>query len=250
MGDKKKIYIEEQAIEDISSYLSDGANPTLRSPNSSYELPLLQTKDSLNDIDFYSQFIHNTVSQFRKMTIYKKYKSYLMSLGLDHCQYLHNINSDMATLEMNHCILTIFDVALMISEHMINTIGYTCSFSILSELRKVHTKNLVPLVIMTKTVHQLYHNEDSFYTHPNQVFGKWVELLQTYNKGITPEICVKILYYIRTANENSSSSDNNLLAVADTIKNWSEVTYGSVINYNDIPTDTDIAWDNSGGFRN
>jgi hypothetical protein len=224
--------IDEFSLPDISSYMDNG-NPTLRSPTSTYELSLMQTKDSLNDIDFYSNFIHNAVMQFRKLRVYKNYKAYLMSLGLDHCQYLHNINSDMATLEMNHVVLTIFDVALMISEHIVNTTGHVSTCQIVAELRRVHTNNLVPLIIMSKTVHQLYHNEENFFVHPNQVFGRWVELLNTYKNGITPEICVKLLYYIRNAKNNSSSLDNNLLQVAETIKNWSEMTYGSHISFYD-----------------
>ena len=227
--DNESIELKENDFPDIVSYLNNG-NPTLRSPNSSYELPLLQTKESFADIDFYGQFIHNVISQFRKLRVYKNYKNYLMTLGLDHCQYLHNINSSMANLEMNHCIITIFDVALMITEHMINTYGYVSSCHVVAALREEHTSNRIPLVIMCKTVHQLYHNDDLFYVHPKQVYGKWVELFSKYRNGITPEICVKVLYYLRTAFEETGSTDNDLLEIGETIKNWSEATYASNIN--------------------
>lgn len=226
---ENKIIAKENEFPDVLSYMDNG-NPTLTSPNSSYELPLYQTKDSFMDVELYSKFIHNAISQFRRMRVYKNYKAYLMNIGLDHCQYLHNINSSMAELEMNHCILTIFDVAVLISEHIINTYGYITTPHLVAQLRYVHSQNLVPLTMMSKTVHQLYHNDDMFYTHPNQVFGQWVTLLNTYNRGITPEICTKVLYYIRTAFEEGESSDNGLLSCATTIKNWSENVYGSYIN--------------------
>lgn len=222
------ISLQENDFPDVTSYLNNG-NPTLRSQNSSYELPLMQTKDSLTDIDSYGQFVHNAVSQFRKLRVYKNYKNYLMNLGLDHCQYLHNINSTMADLEMNHCILTIFDVALMITEHMVNTYGYTSTCHVVAALREEHTNNRIPLVMMSKTVHQLYHNDDLFFVHPKQVFGKWIELFTKYRNGITPEICVKILYYLRNAFEEDGSTDNELLEIAQTIKNWSDCVYASNI---------------------
>jgi len=228
MEDNKKLIIAEKDVPDIISYLDNG-NPTLRSPNSSYEVQLLQSKDSFSDIDNYSQFVHNAVSQFRKLGVYKNYKNYLMSIGLNHCQYLHNINSDMADIEMNHCILTIFDVALMITEHLINTCGYASTFHVVHLLREEHTNNRIPLIMMSKTVHQLYHNDDLFYVHPKQVFGKWVELLSKYRYGITPEICVKILYYIKRAYEDGGSSDNELLMLGNTIQDWSSRTYASAI---------------------
>ena len=43
--DNESIELKENDFPDIVSYLNNG-NPTLRSPNSSYELPLLQTKKS------------------------------------------------------------------------------------------------------------------------------------------------------------------------------------------------------------
>ena len=156
---------------DIIGYLNNG-NPTLRSPSSVYEISLMQTKETLADIDNYARFINNAISQFRHSKFYKAYKANLMSLGLNHCSYLHNINSDMAELEMNHAILTIFDIALLITEHYINTYGYVTTFHIVGALREEHKNNRVPIVMMCKTIHQLYHNDDLFYVHPNQIFGK------------------------------------------------------------------------------
>lgn len=219
---------------DIMSYLNNG-NPTLRSPSSVYEISLNQTKESLTDIDSYARFINNAIMQFRHSRFYKAYKASLMSLGLDHCAYLHNINSDMAEIEMNHVILTIFDIALMISEHYINTYGQVSTFHIVGALREEHKRNRVPIVMMSKTVHQLYHADDLFYVHPNQIFGKWTELISTYRNGITPEICSKLLYYIRQAMKETGSTDNELLTLANEIKNWSEKTYGSNIYTNQSP---------------
>ena len=173
------INLNQNDFPDIISYLNNG-NPTLRSPNSVYEISLMQTKETLADIDSYARFINNAISQFRHSRFYKEYKANLMSLGLDHCAYLHNINSEMADLEMNHVILTIFDIALLISEHYLNTYGYVSTFHIVGGLREEHKQNRVPIIMMSKTVHQLYHNDELFYVHPNQIFGKWTELIKNY----------------------------------------------------------------------
>lgn len=219
---------------DIIGYLNNG-NPTLRSPSSVYEISLMQTKESLADIDSYARFIKNAITQFRHSRFYKNYKAYLMSLGLDHCAYLHNINSDMAELEMNHAILTIFDIALLISEHYLNTYGYITTFHIVGGLREEHKQNRVPIIMMSKSVHQAYHNDEMFYVHPNQIFGKWTELIKNYYNGITPEICNKLLYYIRLALREKESNDNELLTLADQIQNWSEKNYGSSLHTIESP---------------
>lgn len=214
---------------DIISYLNNG-NPTLRSPSSVYEISLMQTKESLTDIDSYSRFINNAINQFRHSRFYKAYKANLMSMGLDHCSYLHNINSEMAEIEMNHVILTIFDIALLIAEHYLNTYGYITTFHIVGGLREEHKQNRVPIVMMSKTVHQLYHADDLFYVHPNQIFGKWTELIKNYYNGITPEICSKLLYYIRMVLRENDSNDNELLTLEKQIKDWSERNYGSTLH--------------------
>ena len=228
---------------DIISYLNNG-NPTLRSPSSVDEISLVQTKETLADIDSYARFINNAISQFRHSKFYKAYKANLMALGLDHCSYLHNINSEMAELEMNHVILTIFDIALLIAEHYLNTYGYVSTFHIVGGLREEHKQNRVPIVMMSKTVHQLYHNDELFYVHPNQIFGKWTELIKNYYNGITPEICTKLLYYIRLALREKESNDNELLTLANQIQNWSEKNYGSTLHKIESPNPY-YFWNNS-----
>ena len=223
------IELNGKDFPDIIGYLNNG-NPTLRSPSSVYEISLMQTKETLADIDNYSKFINNAISQFRHSRFYKAYKAHLMSLVLDHCSFLHNINSDMADLEMNHVILTIFDIALMIAEHYINTYGYVSTFHIVGALREEHKQNRVPIIMMSKTVHQLYHNDELFYVHPNQIFGKWTELIRKYYNGITPDICTKLLYYIRLASKEKESNDNELLTLANEIQNWREKNYGSTLH--------------------
>lgn len=240
--DANRVILNGNDFPDITMYLNNG-NPTLRSPSSPYEISLMQTKETLSDIDSYARFINNAITQFRHTKFYKGYKADLMSHGLDHCSYLHNINSDMAEIEMNHCILTLFDVALLICEHYINTYGQISSFHIIGALREEHKQHRVPIVMMCTTVHQLYHNDELFYVHPNQVFGKWTELIKNYYNGITPEICSKLLYYIRLALKDKGSTDNELLTLADTIKNWSERNYGSAI-YTNQSTNPYSFWTN------
>ena len=73
-----QIELKENDFPDIFSYMDNG-NPTLRSPSSEYELGMLQTKESLTDIDSYSRFIHNAISQFRHTRVYKNYKAYCVT---------------------------------------------------------------------------------------------------------------------------------------------------------------------------
>lgn len=205
----------------------DPVNPVIRSPYVPYELSFYQTKYTLMDIETYTNFIKNAVSRFRKSQTYKNYKSYLMNLGMDHCQIHGNITAEMATIEMHHNILTIFDIAVIITEHYINTVGYITTFDLVNELKKVHTEHKVQLVMLSLTVHQLYHNANGMFIHPDMCFGNWMAFLEEYKKGITIELANKVINYINTALSVGCTKTGELLKLRDTVRDWSVLnTYG------------------------
>lgn len=205
----------------VDSY-QENMNPTLRSPNSPYILPFYQTRESLIDIDNYRNFLKNIESKFRKSATYTGYKAHLMNLGFNHCQVHGNINSEMAELEMHHAILTLFDIALMISEHFINTIGYVTTFDVVQALKEEHRHNNIALVMLSKTPHQLYHNDSSFFIHPSMCMGNWPLLIEKYKYGLTQDVAFKLLYYLKKAIEIGETTDNGLLDLREKIMNWSE----------------------------
>ena len=197
-------------------------NPGIMSPNSAYAIFFYQTKESLMDADAYRAFLKNIERRVRTSVAYSNYKGYLIGLGMDHCQVHGFINSTMADLEMHHCILTLFDIALMISEYYLNTTGYVSSFDVVQTIKDEHKMNNIALVMLTKTPHQLYHNDSSFFIHPDMCIGNWPKLIETYKAGLTQDLAFKILYYIRKAIQVGYTDDGGLLKVRDTILDWSQ----------------------------
>lgn len=202
-------------------------NPTIVAPDMT-SISLRQNHETLGDIDNYISFLKSAVSQFRSSGVYDAYKSHLINdIGLNRCQFMSNIpitqtedKKSPITIEMNHCILTIFDIALIIAEHTIQTYGSISTPELVALIEEEHRCHRIPLVMMTKSVHQAYHSDPLFFVHPNMVFGKWWEFLQKYRYGITPDIAAKILYYIEKSETEYGSSDNNLLQVASYIEDW------------------------------
>lgn len=213
-----------------------GPNPTLSSEASPFAIQFAQTKESLMDIETYREFLTSAIGQFRKTRTYRHYKAYLMGLGLDRCQFHSNIKSSenkeekMAEIEMHHHGLTIFDIAMMITEHMINTVGQITTMDLIYFLKKEHTENHIMLVMLTRTAHQLYHNTDEFFIHPDMCFGDWASFLETYRYGITIEIANKLIWFLNTAIDKGESDDNGLLNLREKIKDWSYLNqqYGIV----------------------
>ena len=208
------------SIPGINS-IFDGVNPTLSSPYSPFTLPSYQTRETLLDIEVYQTFLRNAIRQFRSSKVYKHYKEFLYEIGLNRSQTHGNITNEMADLEMHHNILTIYDIAIIITEHILNTCGYISSFDLVHELRKVHTEHKVQLVMLDITSHQLYHNTDKVFLHPLMCVGKWWEFLEEYKTGVTPDILRKINDYIDRAIKEGESTDDNLSELREKIKDWS-----------------------------
>lgn len=203
-------------IESINIY----NNPTLSSPNSTFVVPFRQTRETLFDTETYKKFLDNAISRFRHSVRYRHYKSFLIDLGMDRCQFHGNITSEMATLEMHHNMLTIYDIAIIITEHILNTLGSITTFDLVQALKQEHSEHRVQLVMLSLTPHQLYHNCQDFFIHPNMCIGDWVGFLNKYNQGLTLDIAYKILYYLKESNEKSGSDDVGLLDLQDYIEDW------------------------------
>ena len=209
-------------IPGIESYQYN-MNPMLTSPYSTYAIGFYQTRDSLTDVDSYRSFLKNIEMRFRTSETYKHYKSFIMDLGFDHCQVHGYINSTMASIEMHHTILTLFDISMLITEHMLNTIGFVSTFDVVQALKEEHKAGNVALVMLSKTPHQIYHADKSFFIHPDMCIGNWPELIKKYNKGLTQDLAFILLYYIKKAIEIGCTDDRGLLDLRDQIKDWSGI---------------------------
>ena len=206
--------------------------PTIYFPKCEYPLMFYQTRDTLADIDKYKAFIDNCTHRFRKSRTYKSYKSYLMSMGLDRCQVMGNIQDGMADIEMHHNFLTIYDITILISQHILNTVGRCTTFDIISLLMQEHRNNNIPIVMLSETVHQLYHDNPDFYIPISMTFGKWWDLLIKYRYGITLDIAYKVVKYIKNCQRNNELNSIEFFKLSDDIKNWGEYNeYNYYNNY-------------------
>lgn len=204
----------------------DNENPTLSSPFSPFVLQFYQTMDSLNNIEDYRQFLKNVESAFRVSREYKAIKSRLIESGMSNCQIHGNLNSEMVSIEMHHNMLTLFDLSMIITEHMVRTIGRVSSFDVVKLLIDAHVNNEVLLVMLAKTPHQMYHNNPEFFLPFEMCIGEPWKFLEKYKYGITQDIAYKILRYLRQEEKNDGKiNDQGLLNIRDNILSWSDALY-------------------------
>lgn len=222
---------------DIYAGFDNHYNPTIFSPNSHYVIQFYQTKESLMDIEVYKNFLDNAISRFRHSVAYRNYKGFLYENGFDRSAFNANINKDMVSgdLEMHHNMLNIFDISVIITEYILNTVGFVSTFDVVQILKDEHRHNHIQLVMLDKTSHQLNHHSDGqFFIHPNMAVQDWSAFLEKYNKGITLDIAFKILRYLKRAMALGGSDDAGLLTVRDKVIDWSELNGNGRIDPLDI----------------
>lgn len=224
------MYCTRTTFPDIFT-ANEHQNPTILSPNADYSISFGFDKERSYDLEEYKSFIDHAIREFRHSRTYSHYKAYLLGLGLNCCQFHpyiqnHDEDSQMASLEMHHCMLTIFDIACIIAEHYLNLGQVLTEFDLSEILRIEHTENRIPIVMLCKTCHQQYHHK-FLYVHPDMIFGKWWELLERYKLGLTRDIAYKIMMYLNNALgekfEKKKETAERLLKLRDQISDWSKI---------------------------
>lgn len=213
-------------IPGINIEFDDSYNPMVISPNAPYGITFYMTRETLLDVEVYKNFLDNAIAGFRHSVAYTTVKSDLMEQGLDHCQIMSNITEEEVGakgLEMHHNFLTIFDIALLITEHVINTVGKISTFDLMYLLEIEHREHRVPLVMLSETAHQMYHNNEDLIIPASMTTGNWLELLQRYNKGITLRIAEKVSNFINESINNEPTNSQvlkELLSVKEYAESW------------------------------
>ena len=200
------VYHEYNLYPEIITF--DEKNPSLRSPYATNDLMFYQTRESLMDIDVFRNFLKNAESRFRRSAEYKAYKSYLMEKGIDRCQVFGNVTAEDAEIELHHNVLGLFDICLLITSHVVNTVGVISTFDLIQLLIQEHYANRVGVTFLSRTAHQLFTADSEGYIPPEMTFGRWWELLDRYKYGITYEIAYKVLNYLKKYQEKLPTSLN------------------------------------------
>ena len=194
---------------DYEIITQDTLNPYVGSPTSQFDIYFYQTRSSLLDPDKYKSFLKNAERRFRASKEYKLYKSVLMNMGFDHCQIMGNIEvGEKVEIELHHNIISLFDIFIMISEHVLNTVGKISTFDLIQLVINEHFNHNIPCTFLSTTAHELFTNDPEAYIPPEQTWGRWWVLLEKYKFGITYDIANKLIKYINKYQAALPSSIN------------------------------------------
>lgn len=215
-----------ESVPGIELEFTDKYNPMITSPNCPFGILFYQTPDSMTDVETYKKFVSNVKRRVRTSRLYSMYKDYLMNtIGLNRDATMPNITADIATIEMHHNFITLEDICILVTEHTLKTTGYVSTFDIVQLVKEEHRNNNIPIVMLSKTSHQVIENDDEVVLPAQMCFGNWAELLAKYNRGITKNICQKVIRFISASVKLETSAETkmvyDLLAYGEYVEGWS-----------------------------
>jgi hypothetical protein len=182
--------MEENKMGNIT-FVDHNGKPIMKSDDSPFPETFYFSK--FYEEKEYKKFIKNVEKLIRLSDEYKNYigvlRDTVSALNIDNI--LSHITSNDAELEFHHYPLSLYDIvdAVMIQKFFDDE-NFT-TFSIAKEVLELHYKNLVGLVPLSKTNHELAHIGELFLSS-NQIFGNYKEFINRYPEGVSKELREKI----------------------------------------------------------
>ena len=150
------------------------------------------------------KFIKSVERIIRTSQEYSQYIRYLKTTAmLTQCSVLNKLPEEVSkalTIEMHHCPLTLYDLVDIILTRQLSIGGDFTRISIANDVMVAHYMNQVGLVPMTKTMHQMIHENVNVVNH-RDIFGNFDAFAETYSVFLTEEHQNKIARVKRTPDE-------------------------------------------------
>ena len=142
------------------------------------------------------KYIKRIEKVIRSSMEYKDYIQYLRDyVDMSHCAFFNNVENSQGTrvrIEIHHEPLTLFDIVKTVLHKYIEEGIPLNDLYIADEVMDLHYRNLVGLIPLSKSMHQIVHNSNEIVIPLNLVYGEYKEFLNEYNDYLDEAILDKI----------------------------------------------------------
>jgi hypothetical protein len=154
---KSKIKEKNKNIKPITINIErdeEDGNPTFKVENCFYGESFL--KYHFVDDKELTRYIKKVEFMVRSSNEYKAFIGYLkQELSINHCTILNKLNDSTVSVEMHHIPFTLYDIVnTIILFYLSKEKGFN-TFSIASDVMRLHYENMIGLVPLSKTIHEL-----------------------------------------------------------------------------------------------
>lgn len=149
----------------------------------------------------------------RRSTEYKQYIKFLKDeIDMRCCSYFQNINNKEGkriSIEIHHEPFTLFDITQIVVEKTIYNDEEINPLLIAEEVMRLHYRDMVGLIPVSITVHQLIHDGKLFVPLQN-VYGDYTKFIQEYAECIPTDIHNMLEMKLKIS-KDIDSVDNSIL---------------------------------------
>ena len=142
------------------------------------------------------KFIKRVEKTIRSSMEYRDYINFLKDyINMNHCAFFNNVENDEGTkvhIEIHHDPLTLFDIVKVIINKYIDESIPLDEMYIADEVMKLHYENMVGLIPLSKSIHQIVHNSNEIFIPLTLIYGDYKKFLEDYNDYIDEDIMYKI----------------------------------------------------------
>ena len=161
--------------------------PINHSTNSTLELNIIpeytEPVYNLFDEKDFEKFIKDIEKSVRNSFEYKQFISYLRDyMDMNKCAFIDNTTKDRDSkvrIEIHHYPFTLYDIVKIVYNKRVSNNESTELEMIAKEVMQIHYELLVGLIPLSKTVHELAHNEWIFIP-VDKVLGNWQHFMAVY----------------------------------------------------------------------
>jgi hypothetical protein len=161
------------------------------------------------------KYIKSIESLVRNSIEYRNYTKYLKEeQDLTACKFLSNVDGrDIkgVSIELHHYPFNLYEIVDTVLKKQTDFYSHsTNKFEVANEVMRIHYENIIGLVPLTKTVHELAHNGEVF-INLGFVYGNVKKFIEIYNEYISQELFDALETLTDLSNKNALQSNNYIL---------------------------------------
>ena len=142
------------------------------------------------------KFIKRIEQIIRSSLEYRDYIAYLKeNVNMTKCAFFQNVENAQGSrvrIEIHHEPLTLFDIVSVVLNKFIEEVIPLDYLYIADEVMDLHYKNMVGLIPLSKSLHQIVHNSNDIIIPLSLVFGDYKDFIHEYEDYLDENIIGKI----------------------------------------------------------
>ena len=184
------------------------------------------------------RYIKSIESIIRSSIEYRGYIKYLKEeQDLTACKFLSHVDGkDMkgVSIEFHHYPFNLYEIVDTVLKKQTDFYNHpTSTFEVANEVMRIHYENMIGLVPLTKTVHELAHNGEVF-INLNLVYGNVKKFIDDYNEYISQELFDALETLSNLSEKNALQSNNYILK-----KKFQQIVMNNQIEAKTIVSESD-----------